>query len=119
MQSIKRDLVFGASACALVFAWALVWGAPFISHDSGHGLTAQRAQAPQAQIRDVAVVGTLARQGGRCVLRDSAGQEYTLEGRLTAPLRTSAFDGKNVKVTGRLDESAATIHVASVEILDA
>jgi len=116
MQSIKRDLVFGASACALVFAWALVWGAPFISHDSGHGLTAQRAQA---QIRDVAVVGTLARQGSRCVLRDSAGQEYTLEGRLTAPLRTSAFDGKNVKVTGRLDESAATIHVASVEILDA
>ena len=114
MRSIKRDLVFGASACALVFTFALVLGGPFVSRDAVRAPAVQQAQA-----RDVAVFGILARQGDRCVLTDSAGQVYTLKGRLTEPLRTAAFDGKNVKVTGRFDPQAGTIHVASVEIVDA
>lgn len=52
MQSIKRDLIFGISMCALVFACALAWGSPFVKNDSGPvpAPVAQRAQpAPEVQ----------------------------------------------------------------------
>ena len=57
-------------------------------------------------------VGTIAKSGGKYVLRDSSSKTtYTLDDQEKA----KAFEGKNVKVTGMLDAQSNTIHVAAIE----
>ena len=116
MQTIKRDLILGVSMCALVFACALVWGSPFVSGDSG---PAPAHAGQQARTRDVAVFGTIVKQGDRCVLEDAAGKVYELDGRANALIDAQGCDGKSVEVTGELNEQAGTIYVARIEIVPA
>ncbi|MGA7340643.1 MAG: DUF5818 domain-containing protein [Terracidiphilus sp.] len=107
LPSFKRDLVLAISLSALVFLCALAWGKPFISSGSG----ATPAQAQQSQAQTATFSGTVERDGEQFVLRDSSGKIY----RLDDPQRAQPFEGKAVKVTGRLDTEAATIHVERIE----
>jgi len=54
--------------------------------------------------------GSIAKMGGKYVLH-SAGADYQLDDQSQA----KSFEGKDVKVTGRLDSSSNTIKVKSIE----
>jgi len=53
----------------------------------------------------------MVRNGETPVLRDASGATYGLDG----PERARPFEGKTVKVTGRLDKQAKVIHVEKIE----
>ena len=55
--------------------------------------------------------GTVLKSGSQYVLRDSSGQVYKLDDSESA----KPYEGKAVKVTGKLDEQAMLIHVQSIE----
>jgi hypothetical protein len=109
MHSIKRDLTFGMCLSALVFLCALAWGSPFIG--AGSGATAVQAQ--QGRPQSVIFTGTVMRNGEQFLLRESSGPIY----RLDDPEHVQPFEGKVVKVTGKLDTDAKLIHVERIEPL--
>jgi hypothetical protein len=55
-------------------------------------------------------VGSIAKTGGKYVLH-TGGSDYQLDDQAQA----GKFEGKDVKVTGQLDQSSNTIKVASIE----
>jgi hypothetical protein len=55
--------------------------------------------------------GTIVKDGEQYVLRDSSGSVYKLDD----SSRAQAFEGKTVKVTGRLDANSKMIHVDSIQ----
>jgi uncharacterized protein YdeI (BOF family) len=55
--------------------------------------------------------GTIVRNGEQFSLRDSSGEMYKLDDNAKA----EAFEGKQVKVTGRLDTDAKLIHIDTIE----
>lgn len=55
--------------------------------------------------------GTIVKNGSDFVLRDQTGKVF----RLDAPSKAEPFEGKPVKVTGKLEETARLIHVESIE----
>jgi len=55
--------------------------------------------------------GTIVRHGSDFVLRERSGSPY----RLDAPLKAQQYEGRPVRVTGRLEEVARMIHVESIE----
>jgi uncharacterized protein YdeI (BOF family) len=57
--------------------------------------------------------GTVVKDGEQYVLRDSSGGVYKLDD----TSRAQAFEGKTVKVTGRLDANSKMIHVDSIQAL--
>ena len=59
--------------------------------------------------------GTVVKDGEQYVLRDSSGSVYKLDD----SSRAQAFEGKTVKVSGRLDSNSKMIHVDSIEALAA
>jgi Protein of unknown function (DUF5818) len=112
---LKRDMTLAVAISALVFMCALAWGRPFISTGSAEvpapaqQIQAQQAQAQQGQTGTY--TGTVLRNGEQFVLRDAAGQIY----RLDDPRQAQSFEGKSVKVTGKLDTDARLIHVERIE----
>ena len=64
-------------------------------------------RSPEAKI----FTGTVLKSGSQYVLRDSSGQVYKLDDTESA----KPYEGKAVKVTGKLDEQAMLIHVQSIE----
>ena len=104
---LKRDMTLAAAISALVFMCALAWGKPFISTGSAEA----PVQAQQGQGQTGTYTGTVLRNGEQFVLRDAAGQIY----RLDDPREAQTFEGKPVKVTGRLDTEARLIHVQRIE----
>jgi hypothetical protein len=56
-------------------------------------------------------MGTIVKDGSEFVLRASSGDVY----RLDMPDKAQKFEGKTVKVTGKLEETAKLIHVESIE----
>ena len=106
-ESLKRDLTLAAAISALVFMCALAWGRPFISTGSAEA----PVQAQQTQAQTGTYTGTVLRNGEQFVLRDAAGQIY----RLDDPREAQTFEGKPVKVTGKLDTDARLIHVERIE----
>jgi hypothetical protein len=107
---LKRDMTLAVAISALVFMCALAWGRPFISAGSAEvPMTAQQVQAQQGQTGTY--TGTVLRNGEQFVLRDAAGQIY----RLDDPREAQPFEGKSVKVTGKLDTDARLIHVERIE----
>jgi hypothetical protein len=118
MQPIKRDLIFGFAVTVFVFICALAWGSPFIA--SASGLPQEQAQGPvpdqpqpaqPQQDQAQSFTGTVARDGASYFLHDPSGQVYKLDGASQAKL----FVGKNVKITGELDEQAKLIHIQTIE----
>jgi hypothetical protein len=56
-------------------------------------------------------MGTIVKDGSDFVLRASTGDVY----RLDMPSKAQPFEGKAVKVTGKLEETAKLIHVDNIE----
>jgi uncharacterized protein YdeI (BOF family) len=113
MRSIKRDLIDFSALCAVVLAFALVLGSPFVAAGSAFAQDqAQPQQQPdQSQAKSGTFTGTVVKNGDQYALRDSSGAVYTLDD----TERAKPFEGKTVKVTGQLDERAKVIHVESIE----
>jgi len=65
---------------------------------------------PQAD-KSTVFTGMIVRHGADFVLRDQSGKLY----RLDAPSKAEQYEGKPVKVTGRLEETARLIHVENIE----
>lgn len=120
MQSIQRDLSVGFCLCALVFTCVLIWGDPFVAASGAKSARAQDrqpvpAQAPQdqsqQQTKSSTFTGTILKDGSQYSLRDSSGQVYKLDD----PESAKAYEGKQVKIVGELDQQARLIHVQSIE----
>jgi hypothetical protein len=76
----------------------------------------QQSQSPPAQprpdpARSRTFTGIVVRRGHDYLLRDESGSSYHLD----SPERVQRFDGKSVKITGRLDVDSRTLHVDSIE----
>ena len=110
MKSIKRSILI-SSLCMFVFTGGLVWGHPLIATGSGSASVQAQEQQQQEPAKSTAFTGTIAKDGDQFVLQNSSGGVYKLDD----PERASSFEGKAVKVTGRLDEDAKLIHVDTIE----
>ncbi len=113
MHSIKRSIFLCISLSMFVFTGGLVWGHPFIVNDSGSPLVQSQDQEQQEPAKSVTFTGTVARDGDQFVLQDASGEVYKLDD----SARVGSFEGKTVKVTGRLEEDAKLIHVDSIEVV--
>jgi hypothetical protein len=74
-----------------------------------------RDQAKQDQTQPTIFIGTIAKEGEQYLLKDSSPRPYTLDD----ATRAQSFDGKAVKVTGKLDTDAKLIHVERIEAVAA
>jgi uncharacterized protein YdeI (BOF family) len=123
MKSIRIHALLGLSSCALLLASAQAWGTnprsatpmPVIQEPQ-----APPSQAPPDQTmpnpdssRTSTFTGTIVKDGEQYVLRDSSGSIYKLDD----SARAQAFEGKTVKVTGRLDTNSKIIHVDTIQAL--
>jgi uncharacterized protein YdeI (BOF family) len=123
MQSRKRNLADLSILGALTVAFALAWGSPLVSTNSARAQDqpqqpqqqpnqAQPQQQPdEGQAESTTFTGTIVKNGDDYILRDSSGSMYKLDD----PDRAKPFEGKSVKVTGKLDQQANLIHVESIE----
>ena len=107
MKHIVRDVVLFVSITAFVFIFALACGTPFVVKAESPSATVAQPQQVQASIFQ----GTVLRNGERFSLRTSSGQIYQLDD----PQNAQTFEGKSVRVTGKLDGSARLIHVERIE----
>ncbi len=105
MKHIFRDVVLFVSITAMVFIFALACGTPFVVKAESP------IASPTQQTQSSVFQGTVLRNGERFSLRTSAGQIYQLDD----PQNAQTFEGKSVRVTGKLDGSAKMIHVERIE----
>jgi len=75
----------------------------------------QQPDTPQQGAKAVVVTGMIVKSGSDFVLKDASGTVY----RLDAPEKAEPFEGKSVKVTGKLDANASLIHVDAIEAVTA
>jgi len=68
---------------------------------------------PQDQAKTTTFTGTIVKDGENYVLRDSSGGIYKLDD----SSRAQTFEGKTVKVTGKLDADSKMIKVDSIQAL--
>jgi len=125
MNTIRLKLIFGVGACALTMATASAWGSGAGTNLASPMPAIQEPQAPPAQAQpDQAVpnqdsaksttfTGIVMKDGEEYVLRDSSGSVYKLDD----SSRAQSFEGKTVKITGRLDASAKMIHVDTIQAI--
>jgi hypothetical protein len=117
MRSFKRNLIDFSALVAIVVAFALAWGSPFVAAVRAHAQEqAQPQQQPQqqpdqGQVKASTFTGTVVKNGDQYMLRDSSGQIFGLDDSDKA----KPFEGKTVKVTGQLDEQAKVIHVQDIQ----
>jgi hypothetical protein len=71
----------------------------------------QPTQPSQNPAKSGVFMGTIVKDGSDFVLRASTGDVY----RLDAPSKAQQFEGKSVKITGKLEETAKLIHVENIE----
>jgi len=125
MRSIKRNLIDILALAAMVLAFAVAWGDPFVSNGASAALAQQepqpqqpdqaQTQPDQNQAKSATFAGTILKNGDEYVLRDSSGQVFGLDDSGKA----RQYEGKTVKVTGQLDEQAKVIHVETIEPAEA
>ena len=119
----KLQLLLGISSCALMLASVQAQG--FTMNSASPMPVIQEPQAPPAQTspdqtmpnqdqtKAATFTGTIVKDGENYVLRDSSGGIYKLDD----SSRAQAFEGKTVKVTGKLDADSKLIHVDSIQAL--
>ena len=124
MNATKMKMLLGLSSCALMLASVQAWGATTPSSASPMPVI-QEPQTPPSQTppdqampnqnssKTATFTGTVVKDGEQYVLRDSSGSVYKLDD----SSRAQAFEGKTVKVTGRLDADSKMIHVDSIQAL--
>lgn len=61
------------------------------------------------------VTGAIGKNGADYILRDSTGIEY----RLDAPDKALPYEGKSVRVTGKLEAETKLLHVETIDELKA
>jgi len=122
MKSTK--ILLGISSCALLLASVQAWGATTPNSATPMPVI-QEPQTPPSQTppdqampnqdssKTTTFTGTVVKDGEQYVLRDSSGSVYKLDD----SSRAQAFEGKTVKVTGRLDANSKMIHVDSIQAL--
>jgi uncharacterized protein YdeI (BOF family) len=122
MKSTK--MLLGLSSCALLLASVQAWGVTAPVSASPMPVI-QEPQTPPSQTspdqampnqdssKTATFTGTVVKDGEQYVLRDSSGGVYKLDD----TSRAQAFEGKTVKVTGRLDANSKMIHVDSIQAL--
>ena len=117
MRSLKRSFIDFSALVAMVVAFALAWGSPFVAAVRAHAQEqAQPQQQPdQGQAKASTFTGTVVKNGDQYMLRDSSGQIFGLDDSDKA----KPFEGKTVKVTGQLDEQAKVIHVQDIQAAEA
>lgn len=124
MKSIRMQALLGLSSCAMMFAGMQAWAAtspssatpmPVIQEPQTPPSQTQPDQAVpnQDQSKTTTFTGTIVKDGEQYVLRDSSGGVYKLDD----SSRAQAFEGKTVKVTGRLDADSKMIHVDSIQAM--
>jgi uncharacterized protein YdeI (BOF family) len=121
MKSIKLQILLGASTCALFLASVPAWSSNTNINAATPMLVIQEPQTtPPALIqpapdsaKSATFTGTIVKDGEQYVLRDSSGGTFKLDNSSGA----RAFEGKSVKVTGRLDAESKTIHVDTIAAL--
>lgn len=119
-----RMALLGLSSCALMIASVQAQG--FAMNSATPMPVLQEPQAPPAQTapdqtmqpnqdqsKAATFTGTIVKDGENYVLRDSSGGIYKLDD----ASRAQAFEGKTVKVTGKLDADSKMIHVDSIQTL--
>jgi hypothetical protein len=80
--------------------------------------TPQQPDAPPPDskaAKSTIFTGTIVKHGSDFVLRDQSGAVY----RLDAPSKAQPYEGKPVKVTGKLESTARLIHVENIEEITA
>jgi len=124
MKVIRRELLLCLAISALVFTSALAWGTPFTTYGSASQATAVSSNAQQQtpdeqqqpgqmqqQKASSTFTGTIQKDGESYVLHTTSGKAYKLAGANNA----ESFVGKNVTVTGELNEEAETIQVSDIQ----
>ena len=125
----KMKILLGVSSCALMLASTQAYGAsspksatpmPVIQEPQNPpappAQTAPDQTTPNtdtANAKTTSFTGTVVKDGEQYVLRDSSGSVYKLDD----SSRAQTFEGKTVKVTGRLDSNSKMIHVDSIEAM--
>jgi Protein of unknown function (DUF5818) len=77
--------------------------------------TAPGQDQAQAQAQSTTFTGTISKDGEQYLLKDASGGVYKLDD----ATRAQPFEGKSVKVTGKLDTDAKLIHVENIEAVAA
>jgi uncharacterized protein YdeI (BOF family) len=123
MNSNKKQFVLGLSSCALLLATIPALGATtaksatqmpvFQEPQTPPSQTQPDQTMPNQDSKTATFSGTVVKDGEQYVLRDSSGSIYKLDD----SSRAQAFEGKTVKVTGRLDANSKMIHVDSIQAL--
>ncbi len=123
MKTSKIQIFLGISSCAMLLASAQAFGAsapksttpmPVIQEPQNPPAQSSPDQTmPNQESKSTTFTGTVVKDGEQYVLRDSSGGIYKLDD----SSRAQAFEGKTVKVTGRLDRQSKMIHVDSIEAL--
>lgn len=120
----KTQLLLGISSCALMLASVQAWSAPILNSATPMPVI-QEPQAPpsqtapdqanpnQDQAKTSTFTGVIVKNGEQYVLRDSSGSVYKLDD----SSRAQTFEGKTVKVVGRLDPDSKMIHVDTIQAL--
>jgi len=119
MKSTKLNILLGVSTCVLLLAGAQGW-ASGTTNAATRMPVIQEPQTPPAlaapapdSSKSTTFTGTIVKDGEQYVLRDSSGSVYKLDD----SSRAQNFEGKSVKVTGRLDVDSKLIHVDTIEAL--
>jgi Protein of unknown function (DUF5818) len=121
MKSIKLQILLGVSTCALFLTGVQAWASSTNTNAASPMPVIQEPQTtPPAQVqpapdssKSATFTGTVVKDGKQYVLRDSAGAVYKLDD----SSRAKTFEGKTVKVTGRLDADSKIIHVETIQAL--
>jgi hypothetical protein len=128
MKNIKRTLTLSVALGALALTGVQAWGLPLAAIGTP-GTTIQEPkpmpptptpdqtqpappdQTQPDQAKSHTFMGTVVRDGEQFALRDGSGSVFKLDDASKA----QPFEGKQVKVTGRLDTEAKLIHVDTIE----
>jgi hypothetical protein len=68
-------------------------------------------QSEQSASKAAVFTGTIVKNGSDFLLKDASGKIYTLD----TPEKAQPFEGKTVKVTGKLEADANMLHVETIE----
>jgi len=132
MRSKKVVTLISLPVCLLVLSSVSVWASPLSGLQPAQAQQQQRPNPPQPvpnempnqvqpdqpgkdQATSTTFTGTIMKNGEQYLLKDSSGTIYKLDD----SSRASTFEGKSVKVTGKLDTDAKLIHVEAIEAVSA
>ena len=132
MRSNKIGTLVSLPICLLVLSSVSVWATPLSGLQPAQAQQQQRPTPQQPmpnempnqvqpdqpgkdQASSATFTGTIVKDGEQFLLKDSSGSVYKLDD----SSRASTFEGKSVKVTGKLDTDAKLIHVEAIEALSA